>query len=76
MRARLAQVNPAFAAGFARPVGADPTGPAGDAGGVSDAAFTLAVTNYWQAEAIGRASPTMSECAQSYLGGVSALAAE
>ncbi len=34
------------------------------AGTVSAEPFRLPITNYWQAEPIGRASPTMAECAR------------
>ncbi|MCX7374133.1 MAG: NADH-quinone oxidoreductase subunit NuoG [Alphaproteobacteria bacterium] len=43
------------------------------AGAVSAEPFRLPITNYWQAEPIGRASPTMAECAR---GLTPALAAE
>ena len=76
VRARLVQANPVFAGGFERRVGGDVAGPASDPGAVSDAAFTLPVTNYWQADPISRASDTMAECARVYLGGAPALAAE
>ncbi len=78
VRARLVQVSPAFATRdtLAPRCCTDLTGPAGDPGAVSDAAFTLPVTNYWQADPISRASDTMAECARVYLGGAPALAAE
>jgi NADH-quinone oxidoreductase subunit G len=76
VRARLAAVNPVFAgAGFMPHGCAEPSGPAGDPAAVADAAFTPAMTNYWQADPISRASPTMAECARVY-GAPAALAAE
>jgi NADH-quinone oxidoreductase subunit G len=54
---------------------ANRAGPAGDAGAVSDAAFTLLPGNYWQQDPIGRASATMAECARTYAA-PAALAAE
>ncbi|MFC7477363.1 NADH-quinone oxidoreductase subunit NuoG [Dankookia sp. GCM10030260] len=77
VRARLAAVNPAFAGeGFAAHGCTDLAGPAGDAATVTDAAFTPAAGNYWQADAISRASATMAECARVYATPAAALAAE
>ncbi|MDN3567704.1 NADH-quinone oxidoreductase subunit NuoG [Paeniroseomonas aquatica] len=68
VRARLAEVSPAFAGAEFTPHGCtDQTGPAGDVAAVSDAAFTPSVANYWQADVISRASATMAECARTYL---------
>jgi NADH-quinone oxidoreductase subunit G len=53
----------------------DPSGPAGDPAAVGEAPFAYPITNYWQAEPIGRASEVMAECARTYLA-QTALAAE
>jgi NADH-quinone oxidoreductase subunit G len=67
LRAELARERPIFAT-LNQPTArgcADLAGPR--ATGAFDAApFALPVANYWQAEAIGRASPTMAECASIY----------
>lgn len=76
VRQRLAQANPAFAGRFERRFATDTAGPAGDAGAVSDAGFTLPVANYWQTDPISRASDTMAECARTYLAEQPAIAAE
>ena len=53
----------------------DDAGPQG--GGTLDSApFILPITNFWQAEPISRASPTMAECAETYLPARPAMAAE
>ncbi|MBL6455189.1 NADH-quinone oxidoreductase subunit G [Belnapia sp. T6] len=68
VRARLAEANPVLAGPGFEPHGCtDTAGPAGDAGGVSEAAFLPPVANYWQADPISRASATMAECARTYL---------
>ncbi len=54
----------------------DLTGPAGDPAAVADDAFVMPIANYWQADVISRASPTMEECARTYLPAAPALAAE
>ncbi|MCB4822500.1 NADH-quinone oxidoreductase subunit NuoG [Roseicella aerolata] len=77
VRARLGQVNPAFADGGFAPHGCtDLTGPAGDASAVSDAPFAPVLQNYWQADVISRASATMAECARVYSTPQTQLAAE
>jgi NADH-quinone oxidoreductase subunit G len=83
VRARLAQANPVFGVvdRLERRGCADLTGPAGDAGSVAEAPFEMPLTNYWQADAVSRASDTMAECARVYLqrgaqGGIGAMAAE
>ncbi|TDH63879.1 NADH-quinone oxidoreductase subunit G [Dankookia rubra] len=77
VRTRLAAVNPAFGGeGFAPHGCADLAGPAGDATAVTDAAFAPVAGNYWQADVISRASPTMAECAKVYAAPAAALAAE
>jgi NADH-quinone oxidoreductase subunit G len=64
VRARLEQVNPAFARLDVLPrFGAgDLTGP--ESGGVAldTAAFAPAVADYWGTDPISRASPTMAAC--------------
>jgi NADH-quinone oxidoreductase subunit G len=75
LRARLAQASPVFSGRFERRFCTDTTGPAGDPGAVADLPFVLPVTNYWQADAISRASATMAECARTYLPAAPALAA-
>jgi NADH-quinone oxidoreductase subunit G len=64
LRARLEQVNPAFAnVGFLpRFGGTDATAPAGDPGAVTDAPFAPVIRHYHQTDAISRASPTMAAC--------------
>lgn len=77
VRARLAEANPVFAGrGFAAHGCTDMTGPAGDVGALAEAGFAPAVTNYWQAEPISRASDTMAECARVYGAAQVQLAAE
>ncbi|WP_149537357.1 NADH-quinone oxidoreductase subunit NuoG [Siccirubricoccus phaeus] len=77
LRAKLAEANPVFAGhGFVPHGCADTSGPTGDPTAVSDAPFALAVTNYWQADPISRASATMAECARVYGAPQARLAAE
>jgi NADH-quinone oxidoreductase subunit G len=79
VRARLVEVNPAFGTiGTVERRGcADATGPAGDPAAMGDSAFVLPIANYYQADAISRASDTMAECARVYGSGTHArLAAE
>jgi NADH-quinone oxidoreductase subunit G len=77
VRARLAAVNPVFAAdGFAPHGCADLAGPSGDPAAVADAAFVPALASYWQADPVSRASATMAECARVYGAPTPALAAE
>jgi NADH-quinone oxidoreductase subunit G len=68
LRARLEQVNPVFARTSVLPrFGAgDRTGPVGDPGAVSPAAFVPFVADYYQTDAISRASATMAECSATY----------
>ncbi|WP_160121026.1 NADH-quinone oxidoreductase subunit NuoG [Rhodovarius lipocyclicus] len=70
---QLRAAHPLFAAEGLRKAepGAAPVG-----GALGSEPFALPLKNYWQAEPIGRASPTMAECAKVYLGAVPALAAE
>ena len=79
VRARLVQANAAFASAdrLAMRGCTDLAGPAGDPDAVDDAAFAMPLRNYWQADAVSRASDTMAECARVYLHGAApALAAE
>ncbi len=67
VRARLAEVNPVFARqGLPRFGATDLTGPAGDPAAVGPAAFGSAIHDYYQTNAISRASPTMAECSRVY----------
>jgi len=67
LRARLEQVNPAFARiGFLPRFGAnDHSGPAGDPAALGEAPFEPAIANYYQTDPISRASPTMAACTAS-----------
>ncbi len=79
LRRRLAEASPAFATAEAleRRGIADATGPKGDPGGMGESPFALPITNYYQADAISRASDTMAECTRVYGGSAQAkLAAE
>jgi NADH-quinone oxidoreductase subunit G len=78
VRARLAAVNPIFAetARLERRGCTDTSGPGGGFASLSDAPFTLPITNYWQADVISRASATMAECAKVYLAPAAQIAAE
>jgi NADH-quinone oxidoreductase subunit G len=67
IRARLAQVNPVF--GRVDKVSAPAAvaaSPVGDAGALGSAPFTLPISNYWQTDAISRASDVMAECSRTY----------
>jgi NADH-quinone oxidoreductase subunit G len=66
VRARLEQLNPVFGRlGILPRFGiTDTSGPAGDAGALSDAPFVPAVGNYYQTDPISRASPTMAACTE------------
>jgi len=77
LRARLERVNPVFGrVGFLpRFPCTDTTGPGRSPGAMSDAAFTVAVANYYETDTISRASPTMAECTAVY-SPASRLAAE
>jgi NADH-quinone oxidoreductase subunit G len=68
LRARLEQVNPAFARiGFLPRFGcSDQGGPAGDPAALSDAPFVPAIANYYQTDPISRASPTMAACSATF----------
>lgn len=64
LRAHLAAAYPLFApdAGFHRFAGTDSAVPAGDATAMSSAPFVPVFANYYQTDAISRASPTMAAC--------------
>jgi len=68
VRERLAVVNPVFATiQTLTPRGCtDQAGPSGDAGSVGIDAFQPAVADYYQTNAINRASATMAECTRTY----------
>ncbi len=65
VRARLAQVNAVFARPFARGAAAEQVGPSGG-GGFGAGPFVPAVPDYYQTNAINRASATMAECSRLY----------
>ena len=77
LRARLAEVNPVFAAveKVRRLAGTDISAPAGG-GTVSNEAFVPAIQNYYQTDPISRASPTMAACVAAHYTPVVAEAAE
>ncbi len=64
LRAHLAVTYPLFAAGagFHRFAGTDSAEPAGDATAMSSAPFVPVFANYYQTDAVSRASPTMAAC--------------
>jgi NADH-quinone oxidoreductase subunit G len=67
VRARLVAVNPSFARVDETPAPAAVAAtPSGDAGKLDGAPFTLAITDYWQADVFGRASDVMAECARAH----------
>ena len=69
LQARLEQANPVFArVGFLPRFGAsDLTAPAGDPAAISDAPFVPAIADYYQTNAISRASAVMAECSDIYV---------
>jgi NADH-quinone oxidoreductase subunit G len=67
IRTRLVAVNPSFARVDETPAPAALTAaPSGDAGKLGTAPFTLAITDYWQADVFARASDVMAECARAH----------
>jgi NADH-quinone oxidoreductase subunit G len=67
LRARLAAVNPVFArVGLHRFGAADRGAPHGDPAALAGDAFVPAITDYYQTNAISRASLTMAECSRLY----------
>jgi len=68
VRERLAAVSPVFATiQTLTPHGCtDQSGPSGDPANVGTAAFQPAIVNYYQTNAINRASVTMAECTRTY----------
>jgi NADH-quinone oxidoreductase subunit G len=64
IRARLIERHPVFGrvGEVRRLAGMDLSAPFGDPAAVSDAPFVPAVGNYYQTDAISRASPTMAAC--------------
>ena len=67
LRDRLAEVNPVFARqGLPRFGVSDLAGPAGDPAAIAHAPFAPAGADYYQTNAISRASPTMAECSRVY----------
>jgi NADH-quinone oxidoreductase subunit G len=77
LRARLEQINPAFARVDLLPrFGAsDTTGPAGDPAALSALPFAPAIADYYQTDPISRASPTMAQCT-AQIGAALGVAAE
>ncbi|WP_458096532.1 NADH-quinone oxidoreductase subunit NuoG [Roseomonas sp. WA12] len=76
IRERLVQVNPVFGRVDEVPAPAPVSAsPAGDASALGSETFGMTVTNYWQFDAISRASDVMATCAREY-GPVPAMAAE
>ena len=67
LRARMAADKPVFGLVDGRVIGgcADTTGPKA-AGVLGDAPFELAMSDYWLADPISRASETMAECSRIY----------
>jgi NADH-quinone oxidoreductase subunit G len=68
LRARLEQVNPVFGRiGFLPRFGcADLSSPSGDPTALSDAPFAPVIADYYQTDAISRASPTMAACTATF----------
>ena len=68
VRDRMAEVNPVFATiqELPRHVTTDHAGPAGDPAEIGGALFQPAVPDYYQTNAINRASVTMAECTRTY----------
>jgi NADH-quinone oxidoreductase subunit G len=76
IRERLVQVNPVFGRVDEVPAPAPVSAsPVGDASALGSEPFGMTVTNYWQFDAISRASDVMATCAREY-GPVPAMAAE
>ncbi|NPD67921.1 NADH-quinone oxidoreductase subunit G [Lichenicola cladoniae] len=68
VRRRLAEVNPVFARqGLPRFGAVQLAGPAGDATAIGSAPFGSVIHDYYQTNAISRASPTMAECSRVYV---------
>ena len=67
LRARLAAANPVFArTGLHRFGATDRSAPHGDPAALAADAFAPAITDYYQTNAISRASLTMAECSRIY----------
>jgi NADH-quinone oxidoreductase subunit G len=64
--AALRAAMPDFSGSFAQRGCSDASGPAGDAGALSNAPFVLPITNYHLADSIARASEVMAQCAATY----------
>ena len=69
VRDRLAAVNPVFATlqELPRRGCTDQAGPSGDPAGIGGEPLLPAVVNYYQTNAINRASATMAECTRTYM---------
>lgn len=67
IRARLVQANPVFERiDELVPSAMVSASPAGDAGSVGSEPFVPFITNYYQADVMGRASDVMAECARTH----------
>ena len=71
VRQRLAEVNPVFATigEVTRLAGTNQEGPGGDASTLGEAPFTASVPDYYQTNAISRASAVMAECSRIFVRG-------
>ncbi|MBF0267650.1 MAG: NADH-quinone oxidoreductase subunit G [Alphaproteobacteria bacterium] len=67
MRARLIDINPLFAKQDVVVPAA--WGPFGTPGPVADEPLKTAIANYYMTDAIGRASPTMAVCVETFVSG-------
>jgi NADH-quinone oxidoreductase subunit G len=78
LRARMVAANPAFGLVDGRIAGGcvNDAGPQAGSVALSDAPFALAVSDYWQADSISRASETMAECSRIYSDAAPKMAAE
>ena len=67
LRRRMAEANPVFARqGLPRFGASDLSGPAGDPGAMGTAPFAELIHDYYQTNAVSRASATMAECSRIY----------
>jgi NADH-quinone oxidoreductase subunit G len=73
LRTRMAAINPVFATDGMTPA---PWGSFGEAGDIAPGGVTLPIKDYFQTNAIARASHTMAACSAAARGDVQMLAAE
>ncbi len=66
LRRRMESVAPSFGREYARLAGTDQSGPSGDPAALGESPLAYAVPDYYQTNAISRASPTMAECSRIY----------